>query len=144
MCTVPSPVFSCTQLNGLIGLIDMSEEVGPSEEQIESLRRAFRRPVVGTILEIIARTEKAMQVEEEVEEEVPMEKVEEEVPEGELLETEEEVPEEKVEAEVPPEEVPEVEVTDETVLTGSYSYDQYLHYFQRKAEEEEPILATEA
>ena len=62
-----------------------------------------------------------------------MEKVEEEVPEGELLEAEEEVPEE----------VPEMEVTDETVLTGSYSYDQYLHYFQRKAEEEEPVLATE-
>ena len=85
-----------------------------------------------------------MQVEEEVEEEVPMEKIEEEVPEGALLEAEKEVPEEKVEAEVPPEEVPEVEVTDETVLTGSYSYDQYLHYFQRKAEEEEPVLATEA
>ena len=139
MFTVPSPYIFSAQLNGVIGLIDMSEEVGPSEEQIESLRRAFRRPVVGTILEIIARTEKAMQVEEEVEEEVPMEKVEEAVPEGELLE-----PEEKVEAEVPPEEVHEVEVTDETVLIGSYSYDQYLHYFQRKAEEEEPVLATEA
>ena len=95
-------------------------------------------------MEIIARTEKAMQVEKEVEEEVPMEKVEEKVPEGELLEPEEEVPDEKVEAEVPQEEVHEVEVTDETVLTGSYSYDQYLHYFQRKAEEEEPVLATEA
>ena len=139
MFTVPSPYIFSAQLNGVIGLIDMSEEVGPSEEQIESLRRAFRRPVVGTILEIIARTEKAMQVEEEVEEEVPMEKVEEEVPEGELLEAEE-----KVEAEVPPEEASEVEVTDETILTGSYSYDQYLHYFQRKAEEEEPVLATEA
>ena len=41
------------------------EQEVPSEEQLEGLKRAFRRPIVGTLLGIIARTEMAMQAPEE-------------------------------------------------------------------------------
>jgi len=49
--------------------LNEEEQAIPSEEQIEGLRLAFRRPIVGTLLEIISRAEMAMQAPEEVTEE---------------------------------------------------------------------------